>query len=82
MPIADTVTASPETNWDTPANRFVAWELNTAEPSYTFVNELELRFGIVTTIGSTTKEPTTVSFAKPVFIGFAAEVTLYCPAFT
>ena len=46
------------------------------------VIELALRLGVVITKGSITKEPTTIKLAKPVLLGFAAELTLYCPAFT
>ena len=81
VPTADKVALSPAINRAVPPNRLLAWEPTTAEPSYTLLNEFEFRFGVVTTIGSTTKEPTTVKLAKPVLIGFAAEVTLYCPAF-
>ena len=80
--MADNAAASPGTKRDAPPNRFEAWEPITADPSYTFVNEPALRFGISTTMGSTIKEPTTVKLAKPVLLGFGAELTLYCPAFT
>ena len=75
--MADIAAASPATKRDAPPNRFVACEPITAEPSYTLVNELALRFGIVTTIGSTIKEPTTAKLTKPVLVGLAVEVTLY-----
>ena len=82
VPTADKVALSPAINSEVPPNRFAAWEPTTVEPSYTLLNEFAFRLVVVTTICSTTKEPTTVKLAKPILIGFAAEVTLYCPAFT